>query len=149
MPALSNNASVVPNRVSRIAHTMLRVTNLDRSLAFYIGKLGMTLFRREDYPDGRFTLALVGYEDEQRSATIELTYNWGRDRYDQGSAYGHVALEVDDVVEHCAQLRVQGVPIVRGPGPMTAVSPQRQSSEVIAFIEDPDGYRIELIQRRR
>lgn len=129
----------------RILHTMIRVSNLDRSLAFYKGVLGMTLFRREDYPGGRFTLAFVGYGDEASSAAIELTHNWDIDNYSHGSGYGHVAIGVPDVVAACAVLEMFGVRIVRPAGPMSSISPQRRTAEVIAFIEDPDGYRIELI----
>lgn len=132
---------------TRIAHTMLRVTNVERSIAFYVEQLGMILFRREDYPSAQFTLAFVGYGEESRSHAIELTHNWGRDHYEKGTAYGHVALEVDDVFAHCARLESQGVRVVRAPGLMSAVSPQRNERELIAFIEDPDGYRIELIQK--
>lgn len=129
----------------RILHTMIRVTHLGRSLAFYTGALGMTLFRREDYPGGRFTLAFVGYGDETSSAAIELTHNWDINEYSYGSGYGHVAIGVPDAVAACDALERSGVRIVRPAGPMSSISPQRRSPEVIAFIEDPDGYRIELI----
>ena len=134
---------------TRIAHTMLRVANLDRSLEFYVERLGMTLFRREEYPEARFTLAFVGYADETTAPALELTYNWDRDQYDKGTAYGHIALEVGDIFDRCKQLESLGVRIVRAPGPMNANSPQRVEAELIAFIEDPDGYRIELIQSYR
>jgi lactoylglutathione lyase len=126
---------------------MLRVTNLERSVAFYTKQMGMTLLRREEYPEGRFTLAFVGYGEEHAYPALELTHNWDRQDYDKGSAYGHVALEVDDVFAHCARLESQGVRIVRAPGPTISTCPQRSAPELIAFIEDPDGYRIELIQR--
>lgn len=130
----------------RILHTMLRVGDLERSLAFYTGKLGMQLFRKEEYPDGRFTLAFVGYGDEQSGATIELTHNWGRETYEHGSAFGHIALAVADIKSTFAKLETLGVKVLRSPGPMTVSSPDRAEAEVIAFIEDPDGYSIEIIE---
>lgn len=130
---------------ARLLHTMLRVANLERSLAFYVGTLGMTLFRCEEYPSGRFSLAFVGYGAESTASTIELTWNWDGQSYDRGSAYGHVALAVTDVHSACSLLEAAGVPILRPPGPMTHRSPQRAAPETIAFIEDPDGYRIELV----
>ena len=131
---------------SRILHTMLRVGDLDRSLNFYTKILGMQLFRKEDYPDGHFTLAFVGYGDEHSSATIELTHNWGRETYELGSAYGHIALAVTDLMATFAEIEALGVKVLRYPGPMVVSSPDRSETEVIAFIEDPDGYRIELIE---
>ncbi len=136
----------VGTRPFRLLHTMLRVGDIERSISFYTEKLGMRLFRREEYPDGRFTLAFVGYGDEHTSTAIELTYNWGRDTYEHGSAFGHIALAASDLKSTCAQLEARGVKVVRAPGPMSARSPDRSNIEVIAFIEDPDGYRIELIQ---
>jgi len=131
----------------RILYTMVRVADLDRSLAFYTGPMGMTLFRREDYPTGRFTLAFVGYgETEEAGATIELTWNWDAQSYDKGNGWGHVAIGVPDVASECARLEALGVRTLRPAGPMVHVSPQRSEAEVIAFIEDPDGYRIELVQ---
>lgn len=127
-------------------HTMFRVNDLERSILFYTEKLGMTLFRREDYPEGRFTLAFVGYGNERNQAAIELTYNWDHQPYDHGSRYGHIALEVADVQEACARLGTAGVKVLRAAGAMAYESPQRSTSEVIAFIEDPDGYRIELVE---
>lgn len=129
----------------RLLHTMLRVSDLGRSLNFYTEKLGMKLFRREEYPDGQFTLAFVGYGDELSNATIELTYNWGTNTYMHGSAFGHIALAVSDVYATCKRLENLGVKVTRAPGPMKVTSPDRKDIEVIAFIEDPDGYRIELI----
>lgn len=126
----------------RILHTMLRVGDLERSLAFYVGVLGMTLLRRHDYPDGKFTLAFVGYGPEADGAALELTHNWGTDRYELGTAFGHVALEVDDAAAACAEIRRRGGMVVREAGPM------KHGTTVIAFVQDPDGYRIELIQRR-
>ncbi len=121
---------------------MLRVGNLQRSIDFYTNVLGMKLLRRKDYPDGRFTLAFVGYGDESENTVIELTYNWDTDRYDLGSGYGHIAIEVDDVYEAVEELRSRGGKIIRDAGPMNA------GTTIIAFIEDPDGYPIELIGRK-
>lgn len=125
----------------RILHTMLRVGDLDRSLAFYCDVLGMTLLRRKDYPGGEFTLAFVGYGPENEGSVIELTHNWGTDHYDLGNAYGHIALGVDDIYGTCAQIHQRGGKVVRDPGPMN------HGSTVIAFVEDPDGYKVELIQQ--
>lgn len=130
----------------RILHTMLRVADLERSLAFYVGTLGMTLLRREAYPDGRFTLAFVGFGSEENDAVIELTHNWETSGYDHGGGFGHIALGVDNACETCAALAAKGVKIVRPSGPMSSASPDRGDVEIIAFIEDPDGYRIELVQ---
>ena len=121
-------------------HTMIRVGDLEKSLAFYTGPLGMRLLRRRDYPEGRFTLAFVGYDDESTSTVLELTYNWDTHAYDVGSGFGHVAIGVADIYATCERLRSQGVKVVREPGPM------KHGATVIAFVEDPDGYRIELIQ---
>lgn len=126
----------------RILHTMLRVGDLDRSIAFYTDVLGMRLLRRNDYPQGEFTLAFLGYGEERSEAVIELTYNWGVDRYELGSGYGHIALEVDDVYQSCEAIRARGGKIIREAGPMNA------GTTVIAFVEDPDGYAIELIGRK-
>ena len=125
---------------------MLRVGDLERSITFYTEKLGMQLFRREAYPEGHFTLAFVGYGDEHNGATIELTHNWGRETYEHGSAFGHIALAVTDIKTTFAKLEALGVKVLRSPGPMVVSSPDRTEVEVIAFIEDPDGYRIELIE---
>lgn len=124
----------------RLLHTMLRVGNLEESLKFYCELLGMKLLRRKDYPGGEFTLAFVGYGDESDNSVIELTYNWGAEKYELGNAYGHIALGVDDIYATCEEIRNQGGKIVREPGPM------KHGSTVIAFVEDPDGYKIELIQ---
>jgi len=126
----------------RLLHTMLRVGDLQRSIDFYTHGLGMKLLRRKDYPGGRFTLAFVGYGDESGNAVIELTYNWDTDRYDLGSGFGHIAIEVDDVHEAVEELRSRGGKVIRDAGPMNA------GSTIIAFIEDPDGYPIELIGRK-
>ncbi len=130
----------------RLLHAMLRVGDLDRSVAFYTGPLRMRLFRREDYPEGRFTLAFVGYGDEATSAVIELTHNWDIGEYRHGTGFGHIALCVRDAKATCEALAKQGVKIVRPAGPMTYSSPDRSNIEVIAFISDPDGYRIELVE---
>ncbi|XZP59682.1 lactoylglutathione lyase [Asticcacaulis solisilvae] len=124
-------------------HTMLRVGDLDRSLEFYVRILGMRLLRRRDFPQGRFTLAFVGYGPEASSSVVELTHNWDRRGYAAGDAFGHIAIEVPDVFLAAAYLRDCGIPIVRRPGPLAG-----DPSDVIAFVEDPDGYRIELIQRK-
>ncbi|MEO8889990.1 MAG: lactoylglutathione lyase [Coleofasciculaceae cyanobacterium] len=124
----------------RMLHTMLRVGNLDESLKFYCDVLGMKLLRKKDYPSGEFTLAFVGYGDESDNTVIELTYNWGTDKYDLGNAYGHIALGVDDIYGTCAQIKLKGGKVVREPGAM------KHGSTVIAFVEDPDGYKVELIQ---
>ncbi len=126
----------------RLLHTMIRVGDLERSLAFYCEMLGMKLLRRKDYPGGRFTLAFVGYGDESSHTVIELTHNWDTDFYELGDGFGHLALGVGDIYATCDSLRGKGVPIVREPGPM------KHGSTVIAFIEDPDGYRIELIEQK-
>lgn len=125
----------------RILHTMIRVRDLERSLDFYCNKLGMNLIRKNDYPGGEFTLAFVGYGDDKHAATIELTYNWGqKEPYAIGGGFGHIAIGVKDIYTLCKRLEKDGVPLPRPPGPM------KHGSTVIAFIEDPDGYKIELIQ---
>ena len=126
----------------RILHTMLRVGDLDRSIKFYTEVLGMKLLRKKDYPDGKFTLAFIGYGDESENTVIELTYNWDTDSYDIGTGYGHVALEVDDVYDATAEIRKCGGKILRDAGPMNA------GTTVISFVEDPDGYPIELIGKK-
>ena len=126
----------------RILHTMLRVGDLDKSLAFYIEVLGMKLLRRTDYPEGKFTLAFVGYRDESADAVIELTHNWGVKKYEIGTGYGHIAIEMDDAYKACALVKQRGGKVVREAGPM------KHGSTVIAFVEDPDGYRIEFIQKK-
>ena len=127
----------------RRLHTMLRVGNLQRSIDFYTGVLGMRLLRQKDYPDGRFTLAFVGYGDETDNSVIELTYNWDTDHYELGTGYGHIAIEVDDVYEAVEELHNRGGKVIRDAGPMNA------GTTIIAFIEDPDGYPIELIGRKQ
>lgn len=132
----------------RIVHCMIRVSDLDRSLGFYLNLLGMRLLRKEEYPDGRFTLAFIGFGNYPESAVIELTYNWDQDDYKHGTAFGHIALEVDELETTCNNLAAAGVPILRSPGPMSFHSPNRDTAEIFAFVEDPDGYRIELLQRQ-
>ncbi len=124
----------------KILHTMLRVGHLDRSIAFYTDVLGMRLLRRQDYPEGRFTNAFVGYDDESMGAVLELTHNWDTPSYDLGNGFGHVALAVDDAYAACAALKAKGGKVTREAGPM------KHGTTVIAFVEDPDGYKIELIQ---
>jgi lactoylglutathione lyase len=126
----------------RVLHTMLRVGDLERSIRFYTEVLGMRLLRQHDYPDGKFTLAFVGYGLESEQAVIELTYNYGVDRYDLGGGFGHIALEVEDAAAACAEIRKRGGKVVREAGPM------KHGTTIIAFAEDPDGYRIELIQKK-
>ncbi|HRF87600.1 MAG: lactoylglutathione lyase [Cellvibrionales bacterium] len=125
----------------RLLHTMLRVTDLPRSITFYTDVLGMSLLRQQDYPDGQFTLAFLGYGSEAENTVIELTYNWGVHSYELGTAYGHIALEVDDVQAAVDAMRAKGAKILREPGPMKA------GTTVLAFLEDPDGYRIELLAK--
>ena len=124
----------------RLLHTMLRVGNLEESKKFYCDILGMKLLRQKDYPGGKFTLAFVGYGDESDNTVLELTHNWEVEQYELGNAYGHIALGVDDIYSTCEQLKAQGAKVVREPGPM------KHGSTIIAFVEDPDGYKVELIQ---
>ncbi len=126
----------------KLLHTMLRVGDLDRSITFYTEFLGMQLLRRRDFPDGRFTLAFLGYGPEADNTVLELTHNWDTARYDLGSAYGHIAIGVEDVHATCAQIKAKGGKVVREPGPM------KHGTTVLAFVEDPDGYRIELLTER-
>ncbi len=127
---------------ARILHTMLRVKNLETSIEFYTNNLGMNLLRRQDFETGRFTLAFLGYGSEDSDAVIELTFNWDQEvAYDIGTGYGHIALGVPDIYSTCRQLRESGAKIIREPGPM------KHGKTVIAFIEDPDGYQLELIER--
>jgi lactoylglutathione lyase len=124
----------------QILHTMLRVGDLERSLRFYTEVMGMSLISRRDYPDGKFTLAFIGFGKNPEQAEIELTYNWGVERYEIGTAYGHIAIGVDDIHGVCERIRGAGGKITREPGPM------KHGKTVIAFIEDPDGYKVELIE---
>jgi lactoylglutathione lyase len=126
----------------RILHTMLRVGDLDRSIRFYTEVLGMKLLRQKDYPDGEFTLAFIGYGEEAENTVIELTHNWDTDSYDLGTGYGHIALEVDDVYKATEGIKTRGGKILRDAGPMNA------GTTIISFIEDPDGYAIELIGKK-
>ena len=123
----------------RLLHTMLRVTDLERSIAFYTEVLGMELLRRKDYPDGKFTLAFLGYGSESEHTVLELTHNWETDSYELGTGYGHIAISVDDVYAACERIRERGGTISREPGPM------KHGTTVLAFVEDPDGYKIELL----
>jgi lactoylglutathione lyase len=127
----------------RILHTMLRVGDLQRSLDFYTKVLGMKLLRKKDYPEGRFTLAFVGYGDESETAVLELTHNWDTQSYQLGNGYGHVAIEVDDAYTTCEEVGKRGGKVTRAAGPM------KHGTTVIAFVEDPDGYKIEFIEKSR
>lgn len=124
----------------RMLHTMLRVGDIERSKEFYTGVMGMQLLREHEFPEGKFTLAFLGYGDEKASTVLELTYNWDQDKYDLGDAYGHIAIGVDDVYAACDKIRETGGKIIREPGPM------KGSDVVLAFVEDPDGYKIELLE---
>jgi len=126
----------------RVLHTMIRVGDLERSIRFYTEVLGMRLLRRKDYPDGRFTLAFVGYGDETEHAVIELTHNWDTRAYELGNGFGHIAVEVPDAYAACAEVKRLGGKVTREAGPM------KHGTTVIAFVEDPDGYKIEFIQRK-
>jgi lactoylglutathione lyase len=126
----------------KILHTMIRVANLEQSLAFYTDVLGMRLLRRQDYPEGRFTLAFVGYRDESEEAVIELTHNWDTTSYEIGNGFGHIALAVGDAHKACTQVKSKGGKVTREAGPM------KHGTTVIAFVEDPDGYKIELIEMK-
>ena len=125
----------------RMLHTMLRVGDLDRSIAFYTNVLGMRVLRTTDRPEQKYTLAFVGYGDESEGAVLELTYNYGVDRYDLGTAYGHIAIEVDDAKRACDDVRARGGTVTRDAGPV------KGGTTVIAFVQDPDGYKIEVLQR--
>lgn len=126
----------------RFLHTMLRVGNLERSIGFYTKVLGMRVLRQRDVPDGKYTLAFVGYGEEAGNTVIELTYNYGTDKYDLGSAFGHLAIEVPDIKKACEQVRGGGGKVTREPGPV------KFGTTMIAFVEDPDGYKIEFIERK-
>jgi len=127
----------------RFLHTMLRVGDLDKSVKFYTEIFGMQLLRKKDYPEGKFTLAFLGYGDERKNTAIELTHNWETDNYDLGNGFGHLAIEVNDVYEAVATIRQQGGKIIRDAGPMNA------GNTIIAFVEDPDGYEIELLAPKK
>jgi len=124
----------------RILHTMLRVADLDKSIDFYIRILGMTLLRKHDYPEGKFTLAFVGYGREEENSVLELTYNWGVEEYELGTGFGHIAIGVNDIFKACEDIKKSGGNVIREPGPM------KHGTTIIAFVTDPDGYKIELIQ---
>lgn len=126
----------------RLLHTMLRVGNLDKSLEFYTNILGMKLLRKHDFPEGKFTLAFIGYGDEADNTVIELTHNWDTEEYDLGNGYGHIAIGVEDVYQTCDAIAAAGGKIVRPAGPMM------HGTTVIAFVEDPDGYKIELLEAK-
>ncbi len=126
----------------RILHMMIRIRDLDRSVDFYTNVLGMKLIRQHDYPDGKFTLAFLGYGDEKENTLIELTYNWGVERYDMGTGFGHIAVEVDDVFAASEEIKRRGGKVVRDAGPMNA------GTTVVAFVSDPDGYLIELVGKK-
>ena len=127
----------------RILHTMLRVTDLDKSISFYTDLLGMRLLRRKDYPGGKFTLAFLGYGEESQQTVLELTHNWEVSAYEIGNAYGHIAIGVDDVYAACDLIKSKGGQVIREPGPM------KNGTTVLAFVEDPDGYKIELLEDKR
>ncbi|MGE0716166.1 MAG: lactoylglutathione lyase [Alphaproteobacteria bacterium] len=145
-PAHTSTSAVAagePATASRLLHTMIRVYDLDKSLAFYTEQLGMKLLRKKDYPTGEFTLAFVGYGDESEASVIELTHNWGRkEPYTIGDGFGHLAVGMPDIYGACERMAAAGVKIPRPPGPM------KHGGSVIAFVEDPDGYKIELIERK-
>lgn len=126
----------------RLLHTMIRTGDLDRSIHFYTSVLGMKLLRRNDYPEGKFTLAFLGYGDESTETAIELTYNWGVEKYDLGTGFGHLAFEVPNAQEFCEQVKRNGGKVIRDAGPMQG------GTTVLAFINDPDGYMIELIEKK-
>lgn len=125
----------------RILHSMIRVNNLEESIKFYTEVLGMSLIREKEYPEGKFSLAFLGYGKETEETVIELTYNWDKSEYDHGNAFGHIALEVDDIYKACNEIKKQGTKVIRDPGPMMG------SKLLLAFIEDPNGYKIELIEK--
>ncbi|MBP0047813.1 lactoylglutathione lyase [Marinobacterium sp. AK62] len=129
----------------RMLHTMYRVSDLEKSLAFYTEVLGMRLLRRKDYPEGKFTLAFVGYGDESENTVLELTHNWDTSGYDLGNGYGHIAIEVDDVYQACEDIKARGGEVVREAGPMK----NSTSGTILAFVKDPDGYLIELLSPNR
>ena len=125
----------------RILHSMIRVNNLEESIKFYTQVLGMNLLREKEYPEGKFSLAFLGYGKETEETVIELTYNWDKSEYEHGNAFGHIAIEVNDIYQFCEEIKGKGANIIRDPGPMMG------SKLVLAFIEDPNGYKIELIEK--
>lgn len=126
----------------RILHTMLRVNNLEESKKFYTEILGMSILREKEYPNGKFTLCFLGYGDEKENTVLELTYNWDISEYNLGNAFGHIAIEVDDIYKACSEIKEKGGLVTREPGPM------KHGSTVIAFVKDPNGYSIELIEKK-
>lgn len=147
MTTQNEKSNTPPAPPARILHTMLRVVDLDRSLAFYVDALGMRELRRKDYPEGRFTLVFIGYNNEASNTVIELTYNWDTGSYDHGDAFGHIAIGVPDIYAVTERLESMEVKITRPPGPMKFKANEAEAPSIIAFIEDPDGYKIELIQK--
>ncbi len=147
MTTQNEKSNAPPAPSARILHTMLRVVDLDRSLAFYVDALGMRELRRKDYPEGRFTLVFIGYDNEASNTVIELTYNWDKGSYDHGDAFGHIAIGVLDIYAVTERLESMEVKITRPPGPMKFKANEAEAPSIIAFIEDPDGYKIELIQK--
>jgi len=143
-----SNSNVSLAQPHRILYSMIRVTNVERSVEFYRNVLGMTELRRENFSEGRFTLVFIGYGNEINDTVIELTYNWDKHDYQHGNGYGHVALEVEDIYLACERFQNKGVKIIREPGPMKFSVDETDHRELIAFIEDPDGYKIELISAR-
>ncbi|MGV6474003.1 lactoylglutathione lyase [Azotobacter vinelandii] len=127
----------------RLLHTMIRVSDLEKSIDFYTRILGMSLLRKHDYPEGKFTLAFVGYGKEEENSVIELTYNWDVDGYEMGNAFGHIAIAVDDAYKACDDIKQNGGNVIREAGPMM------HGTTIIAFVTDPDGYKIELIQENQ
>lgn len=141
--ALLINFKQMRENKMRILHTMLRVRNLEKSIQFYTHVLGMNLLRQKDYPEGRFTLAFVGFGPESKETVLELTYNWDVNFYDLGNAFGHIAIAVDDVYAACERIRAMGGKIIREPGPM------KHGATILAFVQDPDNYKIELLEERK
>lgn len=136
-----NDNLTAKEKIMRIAHTMIRVGNLEKAIAFYTDVLQMKEIKRNEYPEGKFTLVFLGYGDESDTAVLELTHNWETDHYDIGEGYGHIAIEVKDIYGLCESIKAKGGKVTREPGPM------KHGTTVIAFVEDPDGYKIELIER--
>jgi lactoylglutathione lyase len=141
--AFMQHPSDLSGVVMRILHTMLRVSDLQKSISFYTELMGMRLLRRKDYPEGKFTLAFLGYGDESDTTVLELTHNWDTSGYDLGNAYGHIAIEVEDVYKACDIIKTKGGQVVREAGPM------KGGTSILAFVKDPDGYMIELLDPQR
>ncbi len=139
--------SIISPKDTRLLHTMLRVRDLDKSLAFYCDILGMKILRRQDFSEARFTLVFIGYGTEDTTTVLELTHNWDQTDYEMGTAYGHIAIAVRSIFTICSELQANGVPITRPPGLMAHLTDQTDPPDLIAFIEDPDGYKIELIEK--